>query len=129
MATLFLAMIYSAFVSLGLPDSMLGAAWPEMVAGFAVPVESAGTAAMAALLLPLPPAAEFMKNNFFLYAMHFAWVRLINKSAALVLPHEPFFALGTFIAMPAAITALCTLFAGLGRRFCPQAYSLFSGSR
>ena len=89
----------------------------------------AGTAAMAALLLPLPPAAEFMKNNFFLYAMHFAWVRLINKSAALVLPHEPFFALGTFIAMPAAITALCTLFAGLGRRFCPQVYSLFSGSR
>ena len=46
MATLFLAMIYSAFVSLGLPDSLLGAAWPEMVGGFAVPVESAGTAAM-----------------------------------------------------------------------------------
>ena len=46
MATLFLAMIYSAFVSLGLPDSLLGAAWPEMVSGFAVPVESAGTAAM-----------------------------------------------------------------------------------
>ena len=50
MATLFLAMIYSAFVSLGLPDSMLGAAWPEMVAGFAVPVESAGTAAMVTSL-------------------------------------------------------------------------------
>ena len=31
MATLFLAMIYSAFVSLGLPDSLLGAAWPETV--------------------------------------------------------------------------------------------------
>ena len=50
MATLFLAVIYSAFVSLGLPDSMLGAAWPEMVAGFAVPVESAGTAAMVTSL-------------------------------------------------------------------------------
>ena len=46
MTTLFLAMIYSAFVSLGLPDSMLGAAWPEMAGSFAVSAQSAGTAAM-----------------------------------------------------------------------------------
>lgn len=46
MTALFLAVIYSAFVSLGLPDSMLGAAWPEMAGSFAVPAQSAGTAAM-----------------------------------------------------------------------------------
>lgn len=30
MATLLLLVIYLAFISLGLPDSMLGAAWPLM---------------------------------------------------------------------------------------------------
>lgn len=30
MATFFLCMIYAAFISLGLPDSLLGAAWPAM---------------------------------------------------------------------------------------------------
>ncbi len=30
MYTLLLAVIYLAFISLGLPDSLLGAAWPVM---------------------------------------------------------------------------------------------------
>ena len=33
---LVLLLIYAAFVSMGLPDGILGAAWPEMRAGFAV---------------------------------------------------------------------------------------------
>lgn len=31
-------------------------------------------------LLPLPPAGDWMKHTFFLYAIHFAWVRLLNKA-------------------------------------------------
>lgn len=42
MATFFLIIIYLAFISLGLPDSMLGAAWPMMRLDFAAPVETAG---------------------------------------------------------------------------------------
>jgi fucose permease len=42
MATLLLAMIYLAFVSLGLPDSLLGAAWPSMYQNFDVPISYAG---------------------------------------------------------------------------------------
>lgn len=42
MFQLLLAMIYLAFISLGLPDSMLGAAWPDMYAEFGVPLSYAG---------------------------------------------------------------------------------------
>jgi fucose permease len=41
MLTLLLAIIYLAFVSLGLPDSMLGSAWPTMFVAFGVPVSYA----------------------------------------------------------------------------------------
>lgn len=42
MVQLLLAIIYLAFISLGLPDSMLGAAWPEMYVEFGVPLSCAG---------------------------------------------------------------------------------------
>lgn len=42
MVSLLLAVIYLAFISLGLPDSLLGAAWPAMYGGFGVSVAYAG---------------------------------------------------------------------------------------
>jgi len=42
MATLLLLVIYLAFISLGLPDSMLGAAWPLMRTQLGLPLEGAG---------------------------------------------------------------------------------------
>lgn len=42
MASLLLAVIYVAFISLGLPDALLGAAWPTMSQDLAVPVSWAG---------------------------------------------------------------------------------------
>ena len=41
-----LALIYVAFISLGLPDSLLGSSWPMMHLEFAVPVGSAGMVSM-----------------------------------------------------------------------------------
>ena len=46
MVHLLLAVIYLAFISLGLPDSLLGAAWPSMHAEFGVPVSYAGVISM-----------------------------------------------------------------------------------
>ena len=46
MTSLLLAIIYLAFISLGLPDSVLGAAWPTMVGDLAVPVSYAGVVSM-----------------------------------------------------------------------------------
>jgi hypothetical protein len=40
MATLFLIVIYAAFISLGLPDGLLGVAWPIMQPQFAVSLGS-----------------------------------------------------------------------------------------
>ena len=42
MATILLVIIYLAFISLGLPDSMLGAAWPVAYAQLGAPVSYAG---------------------------------------------------------------------------------------
>lgn len=42
MVHLLLAIIYLSFISLGLPDALLGAAWPIMSQEFAVPVSYAG---------------------------------------------------------------------------------------
>ena len=42
MFQLLLAIIYLAFISLGLPDSLLGSAWPIMYQEFSVPVSYAG---------------------------------------------------------------------------------------
>jgi len=42
MTTLLLLVIYLAFISLGLPDSMLGAAWPLMRSELGLPLEGAG---------------------------------------------------------------------------------------
>lgn len=41
-----LAVIYLAFISLGLPDSLLGAAWPSIYQEFGVPVSYAGAVSM-----------------------------------------------------------------------------------
>lgn len=46
MVTLLLAIIYLAFISLGLPDALLGAAWPSMYTEFGVPVSYAGVISM-----------------------------------------------------------------------------------
>ena len=42
MANLLLAIIYLSFISLGLPDSVLGAAWPSIYPQFGVPLSYAG---------------------------------------------------------------------------------------
>lgn len=46
MVTLLLIVIYLSFISLGLPDSLLGAAWPTMQPLLAVPISYAGYLSM-----------------------------------------------------------------------------------
>ena len=46
MVSLLLAVIYLAFISLGLPDSIFGAGWPAMHQTFGVPVSYAGIVSM-----------------------------------------------------------------------------------
>ena len=46
MTHLLLLIIYLSFISLGLPDSLLGSAWPSMYGTFGVPVAWAGAVSM-----------------------------------------------------------------------------------
>ncbi len=46
MTSLLLVVIYMAFISLGLPDSILGSAWPSMYGALNVPVSYAGIISM-----------------------------------------------------------------------------------
>ncbi len=46
MVNLLIAIIYISFISLGLPDGILGSAWPSMYEGLGVPVSFAGVVTM-----------------------------------------------------------------------------------
>ena len=46
MVSLLLAIIYISFISLGLPDGLLGAAWPTMGPELGAPVSYAGIISM-----------------------------------------------------------------------------------
>lgn len=46
MVSLLLVIIYISFISLGLPDGLLGSAWPSMYEGLGVPVSFAGIISM-----------------------------------------------------------------------------------
>ena len=52
MASLFIAVIYLAFISLGLPDSLLGSAWPVMHTELGASLSSAGVISLSSLFPP-----------------------------------------------------------------------------
>ena len=79
--------------------------------------------------LPLPMARDWMKHNFFLYAIHFAWVRLFNKAGALILPPHPASALAAYFFMPLMMVAINTLLVKVLTRFSPGLYRILSGNR
>ena len=62
MTSLLLAIIYVAFVSLGLPDPMLGAAWPSMYLGFGVDISLAGIISM--IIAAGTVASSLMSDRF-----------------------------------------------------------------
>ena len=86
-------------------------------------------AVLAVKLAHLPPAREWMKHNFFLYAIHFAWVRLCNKAGAMVLPESPASALAVYLVMPALMVAVSAGIGSFMRKACPGVYEMLSGGR
>ena len=54
MVSLLLPVIYLAFISLGLPDALLGAAWPSMYPQLGAGVSWAGGVSMICLLYTSP---------------------------------------------------------------------------
>lgn len=77
----------------------------------------------------LPAAPAFMNHNFFLYAVHFAIVRFINKSGAMIFGGVPYLPLFIYLFMPVVVVASAYYSGALLRRFAPVFWKLLSGGR
>lgn len=66
MAALLLAIIYLAFISLGLPDSLLGSAWPVMHQDLGAPLSAMGIVTMiiSAGTVASSLASDFLTKKF-----------------------------------------------------------------
>lgn len=74
-------------------------------------------------------AKEWMKQNFFLYAIHFAMVRLINKTGAFLLPSVPAVPIGIFLFMPGICVFFSYQISRFLKRFLPRIWCLLNGGR
>lgn len=77
----------------------------------------------------LPEARPWMEDTFFLYATHFALVRLINKTGAVLFPGSRAAAAFLFVAMPWLCLGLSRTAAGVLKRWTPPLWSWLSGGR
>lgn len=75
MITLLIALIYLAFISLGLPDSLLGSAWPTMHAQLGVPVSYAG---IVTITITCGTIVSSVMSNFLTKKLGAGWVTAIS---------------------------------------------------
>ena len=75
MSSLLLAVIYLIFISLGLPDSLLGSGWPKMQAVFSVPSSYAGYVSMTISFMTIISAllSPRMIKHF-----HTKWIAIVS---------------------------------------------------
>lgn len=84
------------------------------------------------LLIPEKPLAQsnpWMNFNFFLYAAHFAFVRIINKTGALLFKDSPVAAVILFLFMPFLILSLVYPMGYWLRRHIRPVWKLLNGGR
>lgn len=81
MYSLLLAVIYLIFISLGLPDSLLGSGWPTMQVDFGVPSSYAGYVSMAISFMTIISAliSPRMINRF-----HTKWIVIVSIMLTIV---------------------------------------------
>lgn len=81
MFTLILALTYICFVSLGLPDSLLGAAWPVMQQQMAVPVSYAG---IVSLIICLNTIISSLMSNYLIHKLGIGRIIAISVATTAV---------------------------------------------
>ncbi|MCR5731767.1 MAG: MFS transporter, partial [Sphaerochaetaceae bacterium] len=75
MGSLLLAVIYLIFISLGLPDSLLGAAWPVMQRSFSVPSSYAGYVSMTISFMTIISA---LLSPTLIKRVHTKWIVIVS---------------------------------------------------
>lgn len=71
----------------------------------------------------------WMNINFFLYVVHFAIVRVINKTIALSEPALPFVPFFVYISMPVIIVCLAYMTATILQKYRPVVWRIITGQR
>lgn len=77
----------------------------------------------------LPQVKPWMKDTFFLYATHFALVRLINKTGAVLFHGSAFAAVILFFLMPWLCLGGSRIMRTVLKRYAPWLWSCLSGGR
>ena len=75
MGSLLLAVIYLIFISLGLPDSLLGSGWPKMQAVFGVPSSYAGYVSMTISFMTIISA---LLSPRMIRRFHTKWIVIVS---------------------------------------------------
>lgn len=75
MYSLLIAVIYLIFISLGLPDSLLGSGWPAMHAAFSVPSFYAGYVSMAISFMTIISA---LLSPIMIKRFHTKWIVIVS---------------------------------------------------
>jgi len=75
MGSLLLAVIYLIFISLGLPDSLLGSGWPKMQVVFGVPSSYAGYVSMTICFMTIISA---LISPRLIRRFHTKWIVIVS---------------------------------------------------
>ncbi|MBQ2947693.1 MAG: MFS transporter [Clostridia bacterium] len=104
--TMLLVIIYLSFISLGLPDSLLGSAWPTMVSDLSAPVWGAGliqmTVSLCTILSSLHSARLIRR---FGTGRLVAFSGLLTASALLCMSFAPHYAFLLLMGIPLGLGA------------------------
>lgn len=77
----------------------------------------------------LKPAKPWMEDNFFLYAIHFSFVRLLNKTAAMLLPSLLAVPLILYLTMPVLMAFISYRAASALKVYFPEFWNVLNGGR
>ncbi len=75
MGSLLIAVIYLIFISLGLPDSLLGSGWPSMHTTFGVPSSYAGFVSMTISFMTIISA---LASPYLIRRVHTKWIVIVS---------------------------------------------------
>ena len=81
MGSLLIAVIYLAFISLGLPDSLLGSGWPTMQAAFQVPSSYAGYVSMVISCMTIISA---LMSPRLIRSVHTKWIVVVSTGLTII---------------------------------------------
>ncbi len=77
----------------------------------------------------LGPVRPWMGSSLFFYASHFSFVRLVNKTTALLVPPSPIVPVALYLLMPVLMVAINYGLSLGAKRYAPAVWRALSGGR